>query len=52
MVQGSILDPGLYPIFVSLIFEIADMSVFSDATYIPKVNNYLTLWIGNTEKNT
>jgi hypothetical protein len=36
MVQYLILGPMLYGIFVSPIFDIADMPAFADDTFIPK----------------
>ncbi len=49
-VQGMILGPALYTIFVSPIFEITDMSAFTEDTFIPKANASLPLLIKDMEK--
>jgi hypothetical protein len=40
-VQGSVLGPMLYAIFVCLLFEICDLTSFAEDTYIPKSNSNL-----------
>ena len=50
-VQGSILGPVLYAIFVSPIFDIADLSAFADDTFIPKSNSSLPRLIVDMEKS-
>ncbi len=49
-VQGSILGPVLYAIFVSPIFDIPDMSAFADDTFIPKWNVLVTQLIVDMKK--
>ncbi len=40
-VQGLILGPVLYALFVSPLFEIEDFSAYADDTYIPRWNDCL-----------
>jgi hypothetical protein len=49
-VQGLILGPVLYAIFVSPIWYITYMSAFADDTFIPKANAPLPLFIKDMEK--
>ena len=49
-VQGSILGPVLYAIFVSPVFSIAELSAFADDTFIPKWNKMLPALINDMEK--
>ena len=37
-VQGSVLGPVLYAIFISQIFDLEDMSAFADNNYVIKTN--------------
>jgi hypothetical protein len=48
--QGSTLGPVLYPIFVSPIFDIAELSAFADDTFIPKSDSSLPRLIVDIEK--
>ena len=50
-VQGSILGPVLYAIFVAPLFDIADLSSFADDTYIPRWDSSLESLIRNIEKD-
>ena len=50
-VQGSILGPVLYAIFVSPIFDIADLSAFADDKYVQKLNVSLAKLIIDIEKS-
>jgi hypothetical protein len=50
-VQGSILGPFLYAIFVSPIFDNEFMFAFADDIFVPKTNNYTTELIDDMEKN-
>ena len=38
MVQGSVLGPVLYAIYISPIFELEDMSAFADDNYTIRCN--------------
>ena len=49
-VQGSILGPVLYAIFVSPMFDIAEFSAFADDTFIPKSDSSLPRLIVDIEK--
>ena len=49
-VQGSILGPVLYAIFVSPVFDIAELSAFADDTFIPRSDSYLPRLIVDIEK--
>jgi hypothetical protein len=49
-VQGSILGPVLYAIFVSPVFDIAELSAFADDTFIPRWDSYLPRLIVDIEK--
>ena len=37
-IQGSVLGPVLYAIFISPIFDLEDMSAFADDNYVIKTN--------------
>ena len=50
-VQGSILGPVLYAIFVSPLFKIADLELFADDSFITKSNESLTELIKDMEKS-
>ena len=50
-VQGSILGPVLYAIFVSPMFDLADLSAFADDTFIPMSNSSITKLITDMEKS-
>jgi predicted house-cleaning noncanonical NTP pyrophosphatase (MazG superfamily) len=50
-VQGSILGPVLYSIFVSPLFKIADLELFADDSFITKSNESLTELIKDMEKS-
>ncbi len=50
-VQGSILGPVLYAIFVSPVFDIDDLSAFADDKYIQKSSTSLTKLIVDIEKS-
>ena len=49
-VQGSILGPVLYAIFVSPMFDLEELSAFADDTFIPMSNTSLTKFITDMEK--
>jgi hypothetical protein len=49
-VQGSILGPVLYAIFVTPMFDLAELSAFVDDTFIPMSNTSLTKLITDLEK--
>ena len=49
-VQGSILGPFHYAIFVSLIFDKEFMLAFTDDIFFPKTNNSTTDLIDDMEK--
>jgi hypothetical protein len=49
-VQGSILGPILYAIFVSPLFDLADMTLFADDNYVLKWNKILSALIDDMEK--
>ena len=49
-VQGSILGPVLYAIFVSPMFDLEELSAFADDTFIPMSNTSLTKLITDMEK--
>ena len=50
-VQGSILGPVLYAIFVSPLFKIADLELFADDSFITKSNESVTELIKDMEKS-
>jgi hypothetical protein len=50
-VQGSILGPVLYGIFVSPLFDIETFLSYADDTFIPKCNNSLENLILDVEKH-
>ena len=50
-VQGSILGPVLYAIFMSPLFDIADLLSFADDTFIPRWNSSLQLLVSDVEKD-
>ena len=50
-VQGSILSPILYAIFVSPLFDIEELLAFADDTFIPKVGESLAELIEDMEKS-
>ncbi len=50
-VQGSILGPILYAIFVSPLFDLYDLSNFADDTFILICNKNLPVLIYNLKKN-
>ena len=50
-VQGSILGPVLYAIFISPLFEIADMLAFADDNFIPRYGASLEQLVKVVEKD-
>lgn len=50
-VQGSILGPILYAIFVSPLFDICELSAFADDNFIPKCNKNLVPLISDMERS-
>ena len=50
-VQGSILGPILYAIFVSPLFDIDEFDAFADDTYIPKCNSEIRILVDDMEKS-
>ena len=50
-VQGSILGPVLYAIFVSPLFDIETFLSYADDTFIPKSNKSLEILINDVEKS-
>jgi hypothetical protein len=50
-VQGSILGPVLYAIFVSPIFDIADLTAFANDKYVQKSNISLSNLIVDIQKS-
>jgi hypothetical protein len=50
-VQRSILGPVLYAIFVSPIFDIADLTAFADDKYVQKLNASLSKLIDDMQKS-
>ena len=50
-VQGSILGPILYAIFVGLLFDLAKMTFFADDNYIIRWNKLLPLLINDMKKS-
>ena len=44
-VQGSVLGPILYALFVSPLFDLKDMTLFADDNYIVRWNKHLTALI-------
>jgi hypothetical protein len=50
-VQGSILGPVLYALYVSPLFEIEEFSAYADDTYIPRWNDSLDTLVINIEES-
>jgi hypothetical protein len=48
-VQGSILGPVLYALYVSPLFEFEELSAYADDTYIPRWNECLDTLVINME---
>jgi hypothetical protein len=51
-VQGSIMDPILYAIFESPVFNVEFNLAFVDDNYVPKVNCAIPSLIKDMEKTT
>jgi hypothetical protein len=49
-VQGSILEPLVYAMFVSPMFDIEFLLSFADNIFVPKTNNYITELNDDMEK--
>jgi retron-type reverse transcriptase len=50
-VQGSILGPILYDIFVSPLFDIKEFDAFADDTYIPRWISYIPMLMDDMKKS-
>ncbi len=50
-VQGSILGPILYAVFVSPLFDIEEFDAFADDTYIPRWNSNLPMLMDDMKKS-
>ena len=50
-VQGSILGPILYAIFVSPMFDLCGLLAFADDNYIPRCNKNLQILIADMERS-
>jgi hypothetical protein len=50
-VQGSILGPLLYAIYVSPLLDVEDLMTFADDNFIPRFNNNLQELITDMEKS-
>ena len=50
-VQGSILGPILYAIFVSPMFDVCELSSFADDNFIPRCNKDLPPLINDMERS-
>ena len=50
-VQGSILGPFLYAIFVSPLFDLTNITNFADDNFIVRCNSLLQVLIDDMEKN-